>query len=131
MEWTHPRTKEERFVPNEAIAACGDSGTVYLFNCNAGLAGGVTDDMGEPVHDHHPYRVFRENGQEFLPGNGYGRCGVIHEAPTDGIFVRGYMDNMYTAADEHIAVIIWGGWTGNEVHCTTDLDMSTWETTRS
>lgn len=37
MIWCRPRAVIEKFIPNEYIAACGDSGTVYNFECNAGL----------------------------------------------------------------------------------------------
>ena len=31
MIWCRPRAVIEKFIPNEYIAACGDSGTVYNF----------------------------------------------------------------------------------------------------
>ena len=34
--WTKPLAEAERFVANEYVAACGDSGVTYLFECNAG-----------------------------------------------------------------------------------------------
>lgn len=37
MIWCRPRAVIEKFIPNEYIAACGDSGTVYNFECNAGI----------------------------------------------------------------------------------------------
>lgn len=35
-EYVRPVIVGERFAPNEYIAACGDSGKVYKFECNAG-----------------------------------------------------------------------------------------------
>ena len=29
--WTHPLTQVQKFEANEYVAACGDSGTTYLF----------------------------------------------------------------------------------------------------
>ena len=37
MIWCRPKAVIEKFIPNEYIAACGDSGTVYNFECNAGI----------------------------------------------------------------------------------------------
>ena len=34
--WENPLTMVQQFVPNEYVAACGDSGTTYLFTCDAG-----------------------------------------------------------------------------------------------
>ena len=34
--YTKPELKSEAFVPQTHVAACGDSGTVYKFTCNAG-----------------------------------------------------------------------------------------------
>lgn len=34
--WTRPLTTVQQFDANEAISACGDSGTNYYFECNAG-----------------------------------------------------------------------------------------------
>lgn len=34
--YVRPTMVGERFVANEYVAACGDSGKVYKFECNAG-----------------------------------------------------------------------------------------------
>ena len=34
--WEEPRILVQKFMPNEYVAACGDSGVVYNFECNAG-----------------------------------------------------------------------------------------------
>lgn len=33
--YTKPELKSEAFVPQTHVAACGDSGTVYKFTCDA------------------------------------------------------------------------------------------------
>ena len=38
--WEEPKIMVQKFMPNEYVAACGDSGTVYKFECTAG------DDSG-------------------------------------------------------------------------------------
>ena len=35
-EWMEPVIEVQEFVANEYVAACGDSGTVYKFKCDAG-----------------------------------------------------------------------------------------------
>ena len=37
--YVKPMMESEVFAANEYIAACGDSGVVYNFECNAGVAG--------------------------------------------------------------------------------------------
>ncbi len=34
--WKQPLTVVQKFMPNEYVAACGDSGVVYKFRCDAG-----------------------------------------------------------------------------------------------
>ena len=34
--WCRPQTVVQKFEANEYVAACGDSGTVYKFTCDAG-----------------------------------------------------------------------------------------------
>ena len=34
--YVKPTMESEAFVPNTYVAACGDSGTTYLFTCDAG-----------------------------------------------------------------------------------------------
>ena len=35
-KWSRPVTMVQKFEANEYVAACGDSGVVYNFECNAG-----------------------------------------------------------------------------------------------
>ena len=34
--WTRPLTEVQKFEANEYVAACGESGVVYKFKCDAG-----------------------------------------------------------------------------------------------
>ena len=36
-EWMEPVIEVQEFVANEYVAACGDSGKVYKFECNADI----------------------------------------------------------------------------------------------
>ena len=45
-------------------------------------------------------------------------------------FITGFIDDQSTREDEKIPVIIWTNH-GTDVHCTTNLDRDSWETTKS
>lgn len=119
-----PAISLERFVANEYIAACGDSGTVYKFKCDA-VSGAWLKDGGS---------VFLEtNGQAgWQPSDTYRSeyhpCGETHEASVTDEFKKGYLVTLTGGIKE---VIVWTGLNDDNTHCTTNLDMSTWETAKS
>lgn len=128
--YVRPTMVGERFVANEYVAACGDSGKVYKFECNAG--------------DGMPGNVYQEtNGESGLQRRGrnpdtnltsgllrnYQSCKETHEAISMDNFVNGYYVPLLS---ENVTnVIIWRGKDGNNVHCTTKLNMKEWETAKS
>ena len=131
-----PVLNVERFTPNEFVASCGPTGVAYNFICDAGepyrywqpgIFGG-----GYWVTDDYPYKVVAENGETW---SNYGPCEKTHTAPTTDEFLKGYIDNMHTPENENISVIIWkekgGGWQGDNIHCTTKLNMQEWGTAKS
>ena len=127
--YERPSAYIEEFTPNEYVAACGDSGTVYKFVCNAG-----TKNEFSPYH----YRVTDEKGN--LITNRYEPCGETHQASAEDEFIIGYIDDKDTwRTDEHIKVYIWRPWerdprTGKRwqnTHCTLDLDKNNWATNKS
>lgn len=130
--WRRPLTEVQKFEANEYVAACGDSGTTYYFECNAGepYTYWETGIFGirYPVTDTHPYKVTTDSGRVLT--NNYGPCNEKHKAPSDSEFLHGYIDNTHTPQDEHIEVMIWTNY-GTNVHCTTDLLMDEWETAKS
>lgn len=125
-EWKEPQIVVEEFMANEYVAACGDSGKTYYFKCNAGYRG-------------NEYAVKDANGR-FLKVAGhkvdgddwyYHPCGETHIAESDSGFLTGYhIDDLHTWRDERIQVIVWTEG-GTDVHCTTNLDMDSWETAKS
>jgi len=126
--YERPSAYIEEFTPNEYVAACGDSGTIYKFRCNAGK---------KWKH----YNVYYMNGNKktYIANNQWGSraqfdyyhpCNKTHEAESDSGFIRGYIDDQSTREDEQTPVYIWTE-RGTNVHCTTDLDMNTWETAKS
>lgn len=114
--------------------ACGDSGTTYLFECNAG--GGKSGTV-----------YLETNGQPGLQTDwggdrslgGYYACGTQHEADSDDDFLEGYyVTKEYVGTwpfghyeDVTTEVIVWRGPWGTNVHCTTKLNMDEWETAKS
>ena len=129
-----PKVYVEEFTPNEYVAACGDSGTTYLFTCDAG--GGT------------PGSVYQEtNGRDGLQTRGgwgyradreltdwswsyYYACNEKHEAESTDDFLNGYYcPNGSTGNAQN--VIIWRGPHGDDIHCTTNLDQDSWETAKS
>ena len=128
--WNEPEILVQKFVPNEYVAACGDSGVVYNFECNAGQRGtsyNVYYDNGKPLAS--------SNGNEewYAQFTGYHPCHVTHEAESDSGFYDGYMYKQDWRGNNNgnrIDVVIWTEG-GTDVHCTTNLNQNSWETAKS
>lgn len=133
--WTKPLAEVEQFMANEYVAAaCGDQNTVYKFECNAGSS-------------RNSYHVYL-NGPDGMPETSddidwsarsgklrtYNPCGATHEASTKEEFPVGYMYRVggwgNSNTGERIDVIVWTAG-GSNTHCTTNLDMDSWETAKS
>lgn len=134
--YVKPSLESEAFVPNTYVAACGDSGTTYLFKCDAG--GGVSGNVyletnGVPglqtegkwvggIFGHWEYRADTSLG-------GYHACGTTHEADSDDDFLDGYY--VPYRSNNTTKVIVWRGPHNNNVHCTTNLNKDSWEIAKS
>lgn len=129
--WEEPRILVQKFMPNEYVAACGDSGVVYNFECNAGSR---WNEYNVYLEDGTPYATSgRDYGGCRTDYDSYHPCGETHEADSDSGFLKGYMyeQNIFGGnKGNRIDVIIW---TENytNVHCTTELDMNEWTTAKS
>lgn len=129
-KWSRPVTMVQKFEANEYVAACGDSGVVYNFECNAGeirKSYNVYYDNGDPLAS--------SNGNEewYAQFTGYHPCHTTHTAESDSGFYDGYMylqDRRGNNSGSPIDVVIWTD-RGTNVHCTTNLDMDSWETEKS
>lgn len=127
--YVRPTMVGERFVANEYVAACGDTEYgKYKFTCDAG--GGVSGDVyresnGKPGFQ-KGYGGFGYGGDESLEG--YHACGTTHEANTTDDFQNGYY---IPDGGDAVDVIIWRGKRGDNIHCTTNLNRDSWETTKS
>lgn len=127
--YVRPTMVGERFVANEYVAACGDTEYgKYKFTCDAG--GGVSGDVyresnGKPGFQ-KGYALLGYGGDEWL--GGYHACGTTHEANTTDDFQNGYY---IPDGGDAVDVIIWRGKRGDNIHCTTNLNRDSWETTKS
>lgn len=127
-----PMMNVEKFVANEYVAACGESGTNYYFECNAGEKRKKYDVYSTGVKDQTTGgNLLTEDG--LLATRYYHPCGEKHTTNGMNDFVYGYIvdnggvDGTY---GEKTPVVIWTNG-GKNVHCTTNLDISTWETVKS
>lgn len=134
-----PVLESETFVPQAYIANCGDSGTVYKFTCDAGggVPGnvyletngvkGLQTESGWIQTGYFPWEGHWQWADK--PLGGYHACNISHEADSDSDFLKGYYQP--DGSDRVIDVIVWRGPKNNNVHCTTNLDMNSWETVKS
>ena len=123
----------ERFIPNEYVAACGDTNNEYIFKCDAmgGITGAVFYSDGDDIFEPRLTGVL---GGDALMGVGYHACGEEHVTQVGDDFIEGW----YVTGEDYMnggymykKVIIWRGPDGNNIHCTTNLDKNTWETAKS
>ena len=126
--WVYPQANVERFVANDYVSACGDTGYGdYLFECNAGDPGKrydvVTDDGTNLTADY------------YWGDNRYHPCNKTHRASTQDDFVMGYIyptggDDRFISQTQGQRVYIWTDG-GKDVHCTTNLNRNSWTVDRS
>lgn len=125
--WTRPLTMVQQFVPNEYVAACGESGTTYKFTCDAG--GGVSGSVYLETNGKEGLQTGR-GGDHYL--SGYHACGTTHEAESTDDFLDGYyVTSSLFGGTKVTPVIVWRGPNNDNTHCTTNLDMDSWETLKS
>ena len=138
--YERPSAYIEEFTPNEYVAACGDHGTVYNFICNAG--GGEYGGVYQETNGQAGLQIGGKNGdnQISFEQTSYHACGTTHQANADDDFIQNcyYIpESAYSwrrrrwDTSKAIDVVVWRGPKGNNTHCTTNLDMKTWETAKS
>lgn len=130
-KYKKPVLNVEQFTANEFIAACGESGKTYKFVCNANSnswfsnGGFVYEENGKKEGLQH----FWEQDADNRLGS-YHPCNETHIAESyDTDFSKGYLTTYSGAFPKE--VIIWKGSEGDNIHCTTNLDISKWETAKS
>ena len=119
--WEEPRILVQQFMPNEYVAACGDENKVYNFVCDAG-----DGRLGIVYKDSNQNGELDFDDKEL---GGYQACGKKHSAPTNDDFIEGFYVP-YSYPRKATKVIIWTEG-GTNIHCTTNLDMKSWETEKS
>ena len=125
--WVRPETMVQQFAANEYVAACGESGVTYNFKCDAPSGGAVyyyPNGRGGSVEEAAGYSWFL--------GSQYHPCGDTHEAESSNAFYDGFIDRNHNEQEDYgEAVIVWLGKSGNNCHCTTNLDINSWGHARS
>lgn len=127
-EWMEPVIEVQEFVANEYVAACGDSGKVYNFTCDAraGILYYYPKSDGQIDGNY--------NGQKWnsrILGS-YTPCNARHKASATSDFYDGFVDHNYNGwQDPGEGVIVWRGSSNRSGHATTNLNMSSWETAKS
>ena len=112
--YVRPTMVGERFVANEYVAACGESGKVYNFQCNAGSH----DYYGNVyLETNKKAGLQTQGGMEWVNGkpkfysadkhltNRYHACDTTHKANSKDEFRDGY----YLRGDTFLNVIVWRG----------------------
>ena len=135
--WSSPKTSFEQFVPQNYIAACGDSGVVYKFTCdvNDGRDGGVWQETngrtGLQIEGGWGYeadtRISRSNSS-------FHGCGEEHEAEATDEFLMNCYYLSYSNRNnpsKAIPVVVWRGENGDNIHCNPNLNKNEWETAKS
>lgn len=126
-----PVLESETFVPQNYIAACGDTEYGdYLFECNA-PRGNLYYFRGKTPSG--PMPSYGTKGKEL---GGYGPCSEKHRASTQDEFYWGYVDyndNGKMNMGEEVIVWLERGWLGGikDYHATKELDQDSWEHAKS
>ena len=128
--YVKPSMESEAFVPQTYIAACGDENKVYKFVCNAAPGGWFeVGGVYQETNDEPGLQLMGFNTDKRLSFLSYHPCTATHYAPTDDEFIHGYLVGV-DLPPKVTEVMIWTE-DGTNVHCTTNLDMNTWETLKS
>lgn len=127
-----PRMMVQPFVPDEYVAACGDSGIVYNFKCDAGWTEylfGMPFRVGGTVYVESNNQPGLQTGWggDTRRTSSYHPCDATHSANRDDEFLDGYL---YNRDHGTMDVVIWTDH-GTNTHCTTNLDQDSWETAKS
>ncbi len=133
-----PMISVENFAANEFIASCGDSGTNYLFECNAPKGTLYYFPKSDGILD----GIYNGHGKKKELGN-YKPCEATHKTENKGDFYEGFVDynenerydpegswknGKRTPAE---AVIVWHDGSKRGWHATKNLDINSWETAKS
>lgn len=122
--WERPMVVVDTFAANEFVSTCGKENMVYKFKCDAGNNSGSYSSFIDSNNNGELDWNDRRIGSDYHP------CGETHDAKTKDEFYNGFIRNNYRPWNV-IPVIIWRGKHHDNVHCTTNLKMETWQTEKS
>lgn len=134
--YERPSAYIEEFTPNEYVAACGDSGKVYNFKCNAG--GGKCGGVYKETNGQPGLQISGRNRDQriSISNSSYHACEETHQANAKDPFIENcYYISMADYLDKNTAnaipVVVWRGEHQDNLHCTTKLDINEWTTAKS
>ena len=119
--WERPITEVQKFEANEYVAACGESGVQYIFECNA--------KAGDLYY-------YNKQGSLKGPVSFHPNTSAVHIAESTEEFADGFIDyNHNRKQDDGEKVIVWVEYDRwgfvDDLHATSKLDMKTWTTAKS
>lgn len=131
--WAKPEMQEFAFAANQYVAACGDNGRSYWFECDAG--GGKSGELW----DYNRQESFTDGRLHDELGNSrydsYHACNDTHEASSQDEFVKGWFQTGRGSNSVWTEVYIWfenlHWWNQYDIHATTNLKIDEWETAKS
>lgn len=131
--YVRPTMIGEKFAANEYVAACGESGVTYKFQCNATKKLDIfTGGLGDVYLETNGIEGLQTSGQNPDAYLGqYYHCEATHIAESTDPFLEGYYDPVGFIDANVKKVIVWRGENNDNIHCTTNLDQTTWETGKS
>lgn len=124
INWERPMVVVDTFAANEFVSACGDKNKVYKFKCDAGNKDGSYSSFIDSNNNGKLDWGDKQIGMAYAP------CGETHDANTKDEFYNGFIKSNYYPWGV-TRVIIWRGEQHDNVHCTTNLKMNTWDTAKS
>ena len=152
--WVAPQMEGMEFLAGEYCeSVCGENNVLYNFTCDAG--GGKSGYVWLETNNWIPEgatgnTLQKENGDWIQTDNGWQReyqadkelggyhaCGITHTASATDDFLYGYYQEYSygqgpgSSEKEIIPVIVWRGPDGDNIHCTTNLDINSWTTAKS
>ncbi len=131
-KWGKPLTGVQEFAPQEFIAACQQDPTMvtYDFWCDAGVGNQYKvylDSNNNGRFDLSSDRQLTDRWHVFEPCNETHSVTVPKGQSIDNVFPKGFMvlyDSWGLHTDDVTAVRIWRGENNNNIHCTTQLHES-------
>lgn len=122
----------DQFTADEFVAACtNQNGTHYKFKCDASSFKIWGFEAGGSVYVENGKKPGLQrtgvNADELLAFATYSPCKEPHVASKSSDFEVGYL----TFLDIEKDVMVWRGENGRNVHCTPELEIENWETTKS